>query len=188
MKRVMLDIETMGITPGCVILSIGAVCFDSAHSGAWFYSRVDLRGSIRAGYRVEADTLAWWFRHMEAGIEFGQAGGDLIEDACSRFRAFCGDDAFEVWANGSTFDNEILREAFLRCGLGGKCWERRQDRCYRTLVGMIGGCIPVDYDTVLPITHPPEWWEKVARHHALRDAAQQAAHAVKCFKYLGLSL
>ncbi len=188
MKRVMIDLETLGVNPGCVILAVGAVLFNGDCAGEWFYSRVDLRGSLKAKYHVEADTLAWWFRHGEAALEFSTSGGEELPDALARFRRWLGDGTVEVWGNGSTFDNEILRRAFHRCELHELVWPRRQDACYRTLCGTAGAGIPVDFDAVLPLIDPPEWWGAVPRHHALRDAACQAAHAVKILTRVGVVL
>ena len=88
MKRVMIDLETLGVNPGCVILAVAAVRFDGDCAGEWFYSRIDLRGALRAKFHVEADTLAWWFRHGEAALEFSTSGGEELPDAvsCRRMR------------------------------------------------------------------------------------------------------
>lgn len=183
---VMLDLETLGVNPGCVILSIGAVRFDADKPGEWFYSRVDLRSSMEAGFRIEPDALMWWFRHGEAALEHSAAGGEKVFDTFFRFAKWLGAEPFEVWGNGATFDNEILRWGCRRVGL--RVWERRRDRCYRTLCDPVGGGIMRDYGELMPLIDPPEWWNEAPQHHALRDAACQAAHAVKVFGRLGLSL
>lgn len=186
MKRFMVDLETLGINPGCVILSIGAVRFDSERPGDWFYSRIDLHSARVAGLRVESDTLMWWFRHGEAAIEHSALGGDHLADALNRLALWFGHPPFEVWGNGCTFDNEILRFAFNRCGI--PVWERRADRCFRTLVGTSGAGVPMDYAALMPLIEPPCWWPSVPRHHALRDAACQAAYVESIFHRCGLPL
>lgn len=186
MKMVMLDLETLGVNPGSVILSVGAVRFDSVKTGEWFYARIDLRDSMEAGFRVEPDTLMWWFRHGEASVDHAALGGERVFDALSRFALWLGKEPFELWGNGSTFDNDILRGAFRRMGL--RVWERRADRCFRTLCDPLGGGILRDFNALLPLLDPPEGWLSFPRHHALRDAACQAAYAVKVFDRLGLGV
>lgn len=183
---VMLDLETLGVNPGCVILSAGAVRFDAEKQGEWFYSRVDLRSSMEAGFRVEPDALMWWFRHGDAALEHSSPGGEQVFEAMMRLAKWLGEGPFEVWGNGATFDNEILRWGFRRMGL--RVWERRFDRCFRTLCDPAGGGIMRDYGAFIPLLNPPEWLRGLPRHHALRDAACQAAHAVKCFERLGVPL
>lgn len=186
MKMFMVDLETLGCKPGCVILSIGAVRFDSGKPGDWFYSRVDLQSSLQWGFRIEPDTLMWWFRHGDAALEHASLGGEDVVMSLTRLSKFFGDGKFEIWGNGSTFDNDILRRAFGRFGL--TTWERRSDRCYRTLVDTAGAGMTMDYDALFPLINKPDWWGKVPRHHALRDAACQAAFAEKIFQRHGLPL
>ena len=188
MKMFMVDLETLGVNPGCVILSIGSVRFDSGKPGDWFYRRVDLRNALDKGFHVESDTLMWWFRHGEAAIEHSGLGGCYVYEALTDFKEFIGTGKMEIWGHGSPFDNDILRSAYSRCHLHGDCWDRRSDRCYRTLCGTAGAGIPVDYEASLPLLDPPEWWGTAPRHHALRDAACQAAHALKIFGTLGLQV
>jgi len=185
-KRVMIDLETLGVSPGCVVLSLGAVRFDRSGSGEWFYGRVDLQSAMDAGLRVEAETLMWWFRHADASLEHSQSGGRPISHVLTEFCKWLGNKgAFEVWGNGASFDNEILRSAFVACGLSGSLWERRADRCYRTMVENAGVNLPPDFDLLLPLSHPPEYWVTLPRHHALRDAAFQAAHLVRILERCG---
>lgn len=186
MKMFMVDLETLGINPGCVILSVGVVRFDSGKPGDWFYSRIDLQSSLERGFRIEPDTLMWWFRHGEAAIEHAGLGGEGFDESMLRLANFFGDGKFELWGNGATVDNVILRRAFVRCGLPP--WDRRSDRCYRTLVDTAGAGMPMDYDALFPLINKPDWWGKVPRHHALRDAACKAAFAEKIFQRHGLPL
>lgn len=185
-KRVMIDLETLGSAPGCVVLSVGAVRFDLAGSGEWFYGRMSIQSALDAGLRVEAETLMWWFRHGEAALEHSQNGGLPITQVLANFRKWLGKNGtFEVWGNGASFDNEILRGAFVSCGLGASLWERRADRCYRTMVENAGVNIPRDFDVGLPLRELPDYGVTLPRHHALRDAAFQAAHLVRILERCG---
>jgi len=52
----------LGTTPGCVILSIGAVFFDidSGKLGKNFYSIISQDSCRLVGLKVEQETLKWW--------------------------------------------------------------------------------------------------------------------------------
>ena len=59
----MIDIETLGTTPDCVVLSVGAVKFDpykleEPHSKMLWRPSGDEQ--INANRRVDQNTLEWW--------------------------------------------------------------------------------------------------------------------------------
>jgi hypothetical protein len=60
MSDVMIDLETLGRRPGCVVLSIGAVEFGPAGLGREFYIVLDIFGQKSLGLHEDPDTLAWW--------------------------------------------------------------------------------------------------------------------------------
>jgi len=85
--RVMLDIETLGQSPGCAILSVGAVRFNQRGLGAEFYRSVSREDCERLGLAVDEDTVAWWQDQPEAAREVLKGGDELsralevLEDA-----------------------------------------------------------------------------------------------------------
>ena len=131
MSRYMVDIETLGTDPGCVIVSIGVVEF-SVEEGAvdGLFVSIDPDSAQKYGLEIDASTLAWWLgQSPEARDQL--TGGDDLESALREFREFVSD-ADEVWANSPAFDCSILREAFDRAGI--ECpWRYYQERDYRTL-------------------------------------------------------
>jgi len=56
-RRIMLDIETLGLEAGAAILSIGAVKFDTDGLGAEFSGEIDLESCQDAGLAIDAETL-----------------------------------------------------------------------------------------------------------------------------------
>lgn len=62
MKDIMVDIETLGTKPGCVILSIGAVQFNpfSDELGQEFYNNINADDAERKGFFKDARTVDWW--------------------------------------------------------------------------------------------------------------------------------
>ena len=66
--HIMLDIETLGTTPGCVIASIGACTF-APESGEvarqTFYDLIDIGDAVGAGLTIEYGTVLWWLRQSD---------------------------------------------------------------------------------------------------------------------------
>lgn len=67
LKHVMIDTETLGLTPGSVVRTVSLVEFEP-HTGktgrkqTWV---INLQDSIKAGFRIEAGTLKWWMMKSE---------------------------------------------------------------------------------------------------------------------------
>mgnify|MGYP001164691238 CR=1 FL=1 len=68
-KHIMLDTETLGVEYDAVILSVCIVEFNP-RTGRTFdilnIQHINVNQSIRAGHKVEPDTLAWW---VDNGIQ-----------------------------------------------------------------------------------------------------------------------
>jgi hypothetical protein len=176
MKNVMVDLETLGRTAGCVVFAIGAVAFGVSESVAdsSFYRVISVDSCIRAGLKVDDETMAWWSIQSDAGRDAletamrGQVAGAVdLEVALREFNSWLssfGDDV-KVWGNGASFDNALLQSAYaaVRVEPGWKFWN---DRCYRTLKSLV----------------PHVAFTRVGTYHnALDDARSQAQHAVEIF-------
>lgn len=170
MKDVMLDIETLGRGPGCVILSIGACMFGPEGVGEKFYRTIDIRSSQGAGLTIDADTLMWWQKQDDATRALSFKGEHRLHDALSHFSAWLKisalDKSFNVWGCGAEFDNSIVLHAYIAAKIY-KPWEFRQNRCYRTLKNLYP-----------KVPRPPMTG---VVHHALGDAVNQAEHAIAIF-------
>lgn len=158
MKRIMIDIESLGTKPGAIILSIGAVVFD-LHSltGQEFYALVDPRDCQRLGLRADVDTIAWWMEQdVKARAEAFRPGTRRpLQKALLDLRAFVAG-ADEIWANSPNFDTSILEAAHEAAGLEVP-WAHGVLRDLRT------------------IRKWTKWTRKPApAHHALIDAREQA--------------
>lgn len=64
--HLMIDLETMGITPGSAIVQIGlcAFCLDDETMQSKSI-RVSLQDCLDHGLTVDAATILWWFRQDE---------------------------------------------------------------------------------------------------------------------------
>ena len=161
--HVMLDLETMSTGSYAAIVSIGAVSFDPALVGfrTSFYQTISLASSMKAGLRVDADTIKWWLGQTSALARAAVLSEHYVnlDEALLGFAEWYGtDDSVPVWGNGAGFDNVILGNAYKAVGID-QPWSYKANRCFRTLRSL-----------------PPE----VARpehgvaHNALDDAIAQA--------------
>jgi exodeoxyribonuclease VIII len=169
----MVDLETLGQRPGCVILSIGAVQFDpkTGKLGKKFYKVVRTQSCLDAGLAIDEATQTWWAQQApEARAVVDQAlqkkGTLELAKALTEFGKFIAQSGggARVWGNGSDFDNAILAVAYHKAGLELP-WKFWNNRCFRTLKSL-----------------PPARGLKVERegtyHNALDDAITQAKHAL----------
>lgn len=120
MADIMLDLETLGTSPGCVIRSIGAVAFDPADDqvGPSLYVIIDRASCEAAGLTVDPATEAWWnAQSAEARAEFETKGVELdtaldLFDAFYRAHAPIDLKVDRLWCNGPSFDEVILAAAY----------------------------------------------------------------------------
>lgn len=183
MTNIMVDLETLGQTPGCAIISIGAVVFDPSGEGSLgseFYQVINAKSCEEAGLGVDASTLAWWGKQSEeARIVLKHSMGKVnvpLKEALERFNSFVASqgnfNSLCVWGNGASFDNALLACAYKAVGLIS-AWPYWNDRCYRTLKNFA----------------PSVKLERTGTHHnALDDAKTQAVHAIHILKTIGLGV
>lgn len=138
MRHLMLDIETLGTTPGCVVLSIGAVEFDLNGITGEFHAHIDVPSCIEAGLQMEASTVMWWLdQSKEAQEALLKAETFPLVDVLAALT-----DTFEwqdlrVWANGASFDFPILDAAYKAVGKKAP-WPYYNQMDFRTLKNMVG--------------------------------------------------
>jgi hypothetical protein len=160
---VMLDLETLGTMPGCVILSIGAVAFDSTAIHATFEALLDPRSCQRAGLTIDADTVMWWLGQEEAARAALIRGSTMsLNAALTEFTSWLnpGERTIRLWSKGPSFDATVLRAAYRAADLVVP-WDFRQERCVRTILDLTG----VDGGDYREMGEP--------RHQALSDALAQ---------------
>ena len=112
----MLDLETLGTRPGCVILTLGAVKFDPyslREPGPGIYFRVDVDEQTALGREVQEDTLNWWIGQAddireEALGENDRVSLDTLYRDLNRFLV----GANNIWAQGPLFDFAILENLY----------------------------------------------------------------------------
>lgn len=173
--HVMVDLETMGKKHNAPIVAIGAVVFDPATGsiGESFYKVVCLESSVNWGAVIDPSTVIWWLKQSsEARSEIVNDDAIPLLDALLQFREFVSDNVAggskkaQVWGNGASFDNSILRSSY-DCIAEDYPWEYWNDRDVRTMVEL-GQAISFDPKTTIPF--------EGSRHNALADAIHQARY------------
>ncbi|HBT1522116.1 exonuclease [Klebsiella pneumoniae] len=173
--HVMVDLETMGKKHNAPIVAIGAVVFDPATGsiGDSFYKVVCLESSVNWGAVIDPSTVIWWLKQSsEARSAIVNDDAIPLQDALLQFREFVSDNVAggskkaQVWGNGASFDNSILRSSY-DCIAEDYPWEYWNDRDVRTMVEL-GQAISFDPKTTIPF--------EGSRHNALADAIHQARY------------
>lgn len=128
----MVDVETLGLEPGCVVLSIGAVEFDTDGIGDTFYCEIDRESARAVGLEEDEGTLDWW-ENRDEDVQDVLTGGDALAEVLVSFRRWYNAHSFdEVWANSPSFDCEVLEAAFDAVGLDAP-WTHKDERDVRTI-------------------------------------------------------
>lgn len=119
--HLMVDLETMGSSPDAPIVSIGAVFFapSTGTTGAEFYQVVSLDSSMSFGMKPDASTIQWWLKQSSearsAILVDGAMGLREVLELLADFiveNAANGSHTVQLWGNGCSFDNVILRRAY----------------------------------------------------------------------------
>lgn len=169
-KHLMVDLETLAVSPNAVILSLGAVHFDphSDHFGDSIYMRIDLDDQDKLNREIDPNTIEWWSKQDPQIMEeaFNPDNRIPLSEAIDRFHKFAwGCDAF--WSHGATFDLVILENIYrqLNKPLPWNYWQLRDTR---TL-------FDIGIDPRMP---------KESKHDALQDAIRQAVGVQNVFRQL----
>lgn len=175
MNNIMVDLETLGTVPGCVVLSIGAVAFDASGTYAEFYQQIYTPSCTERFLTVNKATMKWWEAQTPEARRILHDCNDPLSSvdlptALNQFTSFVevhGDDV-RVWGNGADFDNALLTVAYDVCGRKIP-WKFYNSRCYRTLKEQF----------------PDIKLERTGTYHnALDDARCQAVHAARLLRRL----
>jgi hypothetical protein len=176
----MLDLETLGTSPGCSILSIGATEFGPEGVRGGFYVVIQRQTCLNAGLVEDPGTLAWWSKQTPEARQILSEAVDpklavSLGMALFQFDFWLGQVAtlgeperqdLRIWGNGADFDQPILAQAYKQAGFNLP-WQPRNARCYRTLKNLM----------------PTIKLKRTGTHHnALADSQSQAAHAVELMK------
>ena len=156
----MIDLETMAVSPDAVVLTLGAVHFNPYGNGYSdkLYLRFDLDDQDKLGREIDPNTLEWWAKQDPKVMEEAFSPDDRVPlvDAMDQFHKFAwGCTAF--WAHGSLFDIAILENIYRQL-VRTPPWQYWQIRDTRTIFDL-------GYDPDMP---------QASKHDALQDAIRQS--------------
>jgi hypothetical protein len=159
-KHLMVDLETMAVTPRAVVLTLGAVHFNPYGNGYSdkLYLRFDLDDQDKLNREIDPNTLDWWAKQDPKVMEEAFSPDDRVplQDAMDQFHKFAwGCDAF--WAHGSLFDIAILEDLYRQLEKPVP-WQYWQIRDTRTMFDL-------GWDPDMP---------QASKHDALQDAIRQS--------------
>ena len=170
MADIMIDIETLAVSPDATILTIAAQCFEPFQRGYLnqhqFYARVTLES--QEDRRIEDSTVDWWLTQPAAATEALSEDGRIpLEEALDGLHKICWHADF-IWMNGPTYDATILEHAFKSRGKHIP-WQYYKIRDARTIYSLWPDC-----------PKPP------AEHHALKDCQRQIDMLQATFRQIGI--
>ncbi len=159
-KHLMVDMETMAVSPKAVVLSLGAVHFNPWGNGYGdsIYFKINLDDQDKLGREIDPNTLDWWAKQDPKIMEeaFSESGRIPLQEAIDKFHKFAwGCSAF--WSHGATFDLVIIEDLYRQLNRTVP-WQYWQLRDTRTLFDL-------GYDPDMPTG---------SKHDALQDAIRQS--------------
>jgi 3'-5' exoribonuclease-like protein len=176
MSHIMLDLETLGTTPGSIIVSIGAVSMDFVDGRIvdTFYRNIDAVNAQSHGLTIDAATVSWWLQQSEHARTRLADAPVRLPTALLDFSTWLGGACETLWGDGSDFDNVLLKAAYNACNLPLP-WTYRASRDYRTIKNLFPD----------PALRPPD---NAHGHDALADATWQGQHLINILRAISPSL
>jgi len=175
-QHAMIDLETLGTKPDCVILTLGAIKFnpftnEDPHSG--IYQKIDIDEQDTLGRTQDDSTIEWWGNQSasvqeEAFTEEGRIGLDKMTSEINKF--LVGVDV--IWAQGPAFDIVILENLYQQLNKPIP-WNFWQIRDSRTLFSLL--------------KKDPRKSIQQEAHNALADCYYQALSVQTAYKELGIN-
>jgi 3' exoribonuclease, RNase T-like len=170
MADIMIDLEGLGTGPSAVILTIGAQMFDPMSRG-WhdrhYYARITLES--QPDRNIQQDTIDWWATQPAESREeaFGEENRVPLDQALDELGRLIWQAKY-VWANGPTYDMNILEHAYKSYNKPLP-WKYYKVRDARTIYSLY-----------------PNLPKYPATHHALEDCQRQIYLLQDTFKHLNI--
>ena len=166
----MIDIETVGTGPEACILTIAAQAFDPFTRGYYnqqYYARIDI--DSQEGRNIEQGTIDWWATQPTAAREeaFAEESRIPLKQSLEELGKLIWHSK-RIWANGPTFDANILEHAYKSYGLNLP-WKFYVVRDARTVYSLV-----------------PDLNKYPASHHALEDCRRQIDLLHDSLEYLNI--
>jgi len=174
----MIDLETLGVEPNSVVMTLGAIKFDP-FSDAEPHTPLYLRGDVEEqseqyGRSIDDNTLAWWSRQSQSIQDeaFGEHQDRVsVQEMLRHLNKWCVGLDY-IWCQGPTFDFVILQDLYKNAQKPAP-WNYWQIRDSRTLFSMM----PQD----------PRKAIQEELHNALADCYYQAKCVQQSYKHFGVN-
>lgn len=169
---VMIDIETLGTSFKCPVISIGAAAFDLTSVLSTHYTALDVAQQIDSGTRLaDASTIKWWMSQSNAAKTVFKEDAIKVEKALEALTNYIKslDADVYVWGNGATFDISILESLYADYKMPVP-WKYNRVMDQRTIKRFLGKNIDII--------------RKGTYHNAVDDAVTQAEFIQACLKTL----
>lgn len=177
MIHAMIDLETWGTAPGCVVRSIGAIAFNletGVEFAPWFYANISSQSCLDVGLKIDPETARWWEGQSDAARAVLEINPRPLAEVVHFF--FCWYEELRVetvWSHGLGFDVPVWEAAVRALDPTARVpWGYRDGRDTRTL-----------FSLVPDFRHDSISFEG-EKHDALADARHQARLVVAAYKKL----
>ena len=148
--NIMIDLETLDVKPGAVIISIAACTFNPATTYTNIDDfkderkmafNIDVNQSLKKGYTISEDTLSFWFNQKHDPlntftIKFYPS--ELLSELSHFIEELeVPEEYLNLWSNGILFDAGLLEHAYRKEGVPIP-WRYDAWRDARTLFRLMG--------------------------------------------------
>lgn len=180
-RDIMVDLETLGMPPDGIIVSLACVPFDLEDGIIDVGKRwnITIDSNIAEGRKFTPQTVEWWLKQSKVAQEslFDIEPQPLIivlQEFCEYVQEHLGKKR-SVWVNGASFDFILLKDALTKANIKIP-WHFRQESCMRALL-RIGRSFGVEYKK-----YSDE--NKGTAHNALDDCIIQAQYVIDFIKIM----
>lgn len=189
MSNIMVDIETLGTTPGCVISSLAAIRFnlidpneeEYENNGDVFHESISIQKTLGVDLEINPNTVLWWLNQSKEAQEYFVKVQKIalpLSQVLTRFSLWLAkfhkmSPVVSLWGNSNRFDLGILEATYLRSNLPIP-WDSRKERDLRTLVMLS----PNDY-------HPSDYRDTI--HDPIEDCKYQIKVAKTIYNKLKIN-
>lgn len=172
-RHLMVDLETLAVSPKATVLTLGAVIFDPFASGFEdrLYLKLDVDEQDALGREVDPGTLEWWGKQDPKIMEetFDPTDRISVKESMDIFYQFC-KGCTRFWSHGSSFDLVILTDMMqqVQKSTPWQYWQMRDTR------------------TIFDLGHDPEL-PQGNKHNALEDAIRQVVGVQNVYRKLKIT-
>ena len=165
----MLDTETLGTRPGCVVMSVALVTVDEKMTS--FTKNISVSDQGTHGLVIDPLTQAWWDAQPASTYEACRAGASDLRSVLKSVNEWIIQTGRleRLWCHGAGFDAPIVEELYWRARVPcpWRYWTVRDTRTAYDLAG-------VDL----------KFYRSGVHHSALDDAKSQVAALLESFRIL----